>query len=159
MTRVMVVYDSQTGHTEKMAEAVAQGARSSGAEVIVSKAGDADFREMANSDALVVGSPTHFGGMSEPVKSMLVKSLRIWGELDGKVGAAFTSSLYPAGGNETAVLSILHALMIHGMVVVGNSTGSDSYYGGISFGAPSGRSLSNSEELGRRVAEVADRLK
>ena len=158
MARVMGVYDSQTGHTEEMAGAVARGARSVGAEVTVTKAGDVDFRRMAESDAVVIGSPTHFGGMSEHVKSMLVKSLRIWGELDGKVGAAFTSSLYPAGGNETTVLSILHALMIHGMIVVGNSTGSDSYYGGISFGAPSGRSLSNSEELGKRVAEVANRL-
>ncbi len=158
MSRVLVIYDSKTGHTKRMAEAVAEGAKEAGAEIATKAVDEVQLEEMARADALILGSPTHFGGMSEGMKRLIVKSLGIWGQLDGKVGAAFASSLYPAGGNETTVLSIIHALMIHGMVIMGNSTSSDSYYGGISFGSVSENSLSNSRALGKRVAEFASRL-
>jgi len=158
MSRVLVIYDSKTGHTKRMAEAVAEGAKEAGSEIATKAVDEVQLEEMARADALILGSPTHFGGMSEGMKRLIVKSLGIWGQLDGKVGAAFASSLYPAGGNETTVLSIIHALMIHGMVIMGNSTSSDSYYGGISFGSVSENSLSNSRALGKRVAEFASRL-
>jgi NAD(P)H dehydrogenase (quinone) len=158
MSRVLVIYDSKTGHTKRMAEAVAEGAREAGAETATRTVDEVQLEEMAKADALILGSPTHFGGMSEGMKRLIVKSLGVWGQLDGKVGAAFTSSLYPAGGNETTVLSLIHALMIHGMVIMGNSTGSDSYYGGTSFGSVSENSLTNSRALGKRVAEFASRL-
>ena len=158
MPRVLIIYDSKTGHTKRMAEAVAEGAKEAGAEIATKTVDEVQLDEMARADALILGSPTHFGGMSEGMKRLIIKSLGIWGQLDGKVGAAFTSSLYPAGGNETTGLSLVHALMIHGMIIMGNSTSSDSYYGAISFGSVSESSLSNSRALGKRAAALASRL-
>jgi len=69
MTKILIVYHSQTGHTEKMAQAVAQGAKSiEGVEVILKKAADAATDDLLAADGLALGTPENFGYMSGMVK-------------------------------------------------------------------------------------------
>jgi NAD(P)H dehydrogenase (quinone) len=78
------------------------------------------------------------------------------GQLEGKVGAAFSSAANIGGGNETTILAILHSMLIHGMILRGNSKGD--HYGPVSINAPDSRVERQCRELGRRVAELTDQV-
>jgi NAD(P)H dehydrogenase (quinone) len=80
------------------------------------------------------------------------ESVRFHGELEGRVGGAFTSSANPGGGNETTILEILHAMLVHGMVVQGTHSGD--HYGPVAVGAPDERALKGCKALGRRMARL-----
>ncbi len=158
MAKVLVIYDSKTGNTEKMAKEVSEGARSAGAEVTLKRVDDASVSELPEFDAIVVGSPTYFGTMSGKLKKFLDESVKVRRKLEGKVGAAFTSSGSPFGGNETTLISIILALMIHGMIIVGDPIKSGGHYGVCSVGAPEDDDLKNCRALGERVANLAKKL-
>jgi multimeric flavodoxin WrbA len=69
MAKILIVYHSQTGNTAKMAQAVAEGARSiEGAEVVLKKAQDAVLEDLLTADGLAVGTPENFGYMSGMIK-------------------------------------------------------------------------------------------
>jgi len=158
LARVLVVYDSKTGHTEKMAIAVAEGTRQvSEVEVVVKKAGETKIEDLSSADGIIMGSPTYYGQMSTKLKALIDKSVKIHGELEGKVGAAFTSSGGTASGAETTLLSILEAMLVHGMIVQGNPRGK--HYGVAVVGAPSEKELKLCRELGKRTAELVIKLK
>lgn len=152
----MIVYHSRTGNTKRMAELIAEGARDEGAEVDVKPVREAKVEELPEYDAIVVGSPTYYGCMAAEVKKFLDDSVRLHGDLEGKVGGAFSSSGGIGGGNETTVMSILQALLIHGMIVQGTSEGD--HYGPVAIGKPDGRSEGLCREYGRRVARLASKL-
>ena len=98
MAKVLVVYTSGTGNTEKMALAVVDGAKQiSGIEVVVKRVDQTSLEDLSSVDGIVMGSPTYYGQMSAKLKSLIDKSVKIHGKLEGKVGAAFTSS----GGTAT----------------------------------------------------------
>ncbi len=157
MVKVLVVYDSKTGNTEKMALAVAKGAeQASDVEVTVKKAGQTSLDDLLAADAIVMGSPTYFGQMSAKLKALIDESVKVHKKLAGKVGAAFTNSGGTASGAETTLLSILQAMLIHGMVVSGNAAGR--HYGVAVAGAPKPKDLEHCEELGRKVATLAKKL-
>jgi len=158
MARILVIYDSRTGNTEEMARAVTEGAREAGAEVEVKRASEARPEDLLGIDGLILGSPTHFGSMSDAMKGFIDKSVRVRGKLEGKVGAAFTSSLYFDGGNETTLLSLLQAMLMHGMIVVGDPIAVGGHYGVVAVGKPDERALRACRALGRRVAELARKL-
>ena len=112
MVKILIVYDSKTGHTEKMAFAVAEGVRQvKGTDVVVKKVGETGNEDLLSADGIIVGSPTYYGQMSQKVKKLFDKSVKIHGKLEGKVGAAFTSSGGIASGAETTILSILCAML------------------------------------------------
>ena len=93
MTSVLIVYDSATGNTEKMASAVATGAKKAkGVEVVVLKVDKAKMEDLVKADAIILGSPTYYGNMTGRLKSFIDKTNSIHGKLKGKVGGAFTSS-------------------------------------------------------------------
>ncbi|AWK85836.1 NAD(P)H:quinone oxidoreductase [Azospirillum thermophilum] len=141
MAKVLVLYYSSYGHIETMAHAIAEGARSAGAEVDVKRvpetvpeaiARNAHFKldqsapvatvaELEQYDAIVVGTGTRFGRMSSQMAAFLDQAGGLWarGALNGKVGAAFTSSASQHGGNETTLFSIITNLLHFGMVIVG----------------------------------------
>jgi NAD(P)H dehydrogenase (quinone) len=81
MPKVLVIYDSRTGNTEEMARAVADGAREVRAEAEVKKALDTSLGDLERADAIILGSPTHFGTMSENMKRLINDSVRIRGRL------------------------------------------------------------------------------
>jgi NAD(P)H dehydrogenase (quinone) len=158
MVRVLIVYDSTTGNTEKMAHAVAEGAKQvQGVEVVVKKVDETEFEDLLNADGIIVGSPTYYGLMSGKVKTLFDKTVDIHGKLAGKVGAAFTSSGGTASGAETTLLSILKAMLVHGMIVQGRHD--NKHYGAAAVGCPKGEEITMCERLGKRTAELVLRVR
>jgi len=158
MVKVLVVYDSKTGNTEKMAFAVAEGAKQIGTiEVVVKKVEQTSLDDLLNADGIIMGSPTYYGQMSAKLKALIDESVKIHGKLEGKVGAAFTSSGGTATGAETTLLSILNAMLIHGMIVQGRAN--EKHYGAAAAGAPNQKDLEQCRTLGKRVASLATKLK
>ncbi len=144
--KVQVVFYSMYGHIYKMAEAVAEGARSvEGAEVSIyqvpelipdtalertgAKAARAAFEhipiakpeQLAEADAIVFGTPTRFGNMAAQMRNFLDQTGKLWmtGALIGKAGSVFCSTATQHGGQESTILSFHTTLLHHGMVVVG----------------------------------------
>ncbi len=144
--KVLVVYYSMYGHVHRMAEAVAEGAKSvAGAEValrrvpetlspdVLAKMGAVDSQkamekvpvctveELAEADAIIFGTPTRFGNMCGQMRQFLDATGGLWsqGALIGKVGSVFASSATQHGGQESTILSFIITLLHHGLVVVG----------------------------------------
>lgn len=158
MSKILVLYDSGSGNTEKMAHAVAEGVKNvEGVSVKVLKVDDAGLSDLKEADGVIVGSPTYYGQMSGKLKSFFDKSVEIHGKLSGKVGAAFTSSGGTASGAETTLLSILEALLIHGMIVQGRAD--DKHYGAAAVKTPNESEIKLCRELGERVAKLVIRIK
>ena len=197
MTKVLVLYYSSYGHIETMAEAVAEGAREAGAAVDIrrvpelvpeevarksgfkldQKAPVATVDELANYDAVVVGTGTRFGRMTSQMANFWDQTGGLWakGALVGKVGAAFASTATQHGGQETTLFSIITNLLHHGMVVAGlpysfqGQMRVDEVVGGSPYGPttiaagdgsrqPSATELDGARFLGRHVAGIAGKL-
>ncbi|WP_375288597.1 NAD(P)H:quinone oxidoreductase [Sphingomonas sp.] len=198
MTKVLVLYYSSYGHVEQMADAVAEGARAAGAEVDIRRVAEtapeavvkgAGFKTdtahpviespevLAGYDAIVVGAPTRFGRMPSQMAAFWDTAGGLWarGALNGKVGAAFTSTASQHGGQETTLFSTLTNLLHFGMTIVGldygfaGQMGVDKVRGGAPYGAttiahsdgsrqPDADELEGARYLGRRVATTAAKL-
>ncbi len=195
--KILVLYYSTYGHIETMAEAVAEGARSAGAQVDIrrvpetvpqeiaaanhfkldQKAPVATVAELADYDAIIIGTGTRFGRMSSQMAAFLDGAGGLWakGALVGKVGAAFTSTATQHGGQETTLFSIITNLLHFGMVVVGlpysfaGQMGVDEIKGGAPYGAttiadgdgsrqPSATDIAGAKFQGKHVAEITARL-
>jgi len=153
MPKILIVYYSRTGNTRKMAGYVAEGVKKEKAEPVVKRVQDASPADLLRADGVVIGSPTYYGGPAAPIRDLIDRSVKYHGRMEGKVGGAFTSAGGIAGGNETTLLSILTAMLVHGMVIQGNS--SDDHYGPVAILAPDRRAKANCIALGRRVARLA----
>jgi NAD(P)H dehydrogenase (quinone) len=157
MIKVLVVYDSRTGNTERMATAVADGARQvRGTKVVLTSVDNAKMPNLIESDAIILGTPTYYGNMSGKMKSFIDRTNSIHGKLRGKVGGAFTSSGDTACGAETALLSMLEAMLIHGMIIQGRND--NKHYGPTAVEAPKKNEIESCKELGKRVASLAAAL-
>ena len=141
MSKVLVLYYSSYGHIETMAQAIAEGARSTGAVVDVKRVPEtvpleiaksahfkveqtapvAEVAQLADYDAIIVGAPTRFGRMPSQMAAFLDQAGGLWarGALNGKVGGAFTSTATQHGGQEVTLFSIITNLMHFGMTIVG----------------------------------------
>ena len=197
MTKVLVLYYSSYGHIETMAGAVAEGAREAGAHVTVkrvpelvpeavAKAGHfkldqaapiATPEELADYDAIIIGTGTRFGNMTAQMKNFLDQTGGLWmkGALVGKVGSVFTSSATQHGGQESTILSTHTVLLHQGMVIVGlpyafqGQMGVKEVMGNSPYGAstitdgdgsrmPSAIELEGARYQGRHVAGIAAKL-
>ena len=198
MTKVLVLYYSAYGHIETMAEAIAAGARNAGAHVDIRRVPElvsaevaktahykldqvapiATIDELAHYDAIIVGVGTRFGRIASQMASFLDQAGGLWasGALNGKVGAAFTSSASQHGGNETTLFSIITNLLHFGMVIVGlpyshaGQMTMDEITGGSPYGAttiaggdgsrmPTANELAGARHQGELVASTAMKLK
>jgi NAD(P)H dehydrogenase (quinone) len=163
--RVLLVFDSRGGLTEQLAESIADGVRSvPGAELRYRRLDEARVEELREADALILGSP-NWSGMTGKLKEWMDYSGDLWetGELEGKVGAAFTAGWSRSAGTEATLLQLLHLLLAHGMIIVGlpwseRMRRSGSYYGATAHGEVTDDDREQARALGRRVAEVAVRL-
>jgi NAD(P)H dehydrogenase (quinone) len=139
--KILVLYYSSYGHVETMARAVAEGAASTGAEVMVKRVHElmpdevakaafvkldqeapfADPNELGDYDAIILGSPTRFGNMAAQMRNFLDQTGPLWGRgaLVGKIGSAFTSTASQHGGQEMTLTSIHTTMLHHGMIIVG----------------------------------------
>jgi len=197
MSKVLVLYYSSYGHIETLATAIAEGAREAGATVDIKRVPDlvpeeiarkahfkvdqaapvAKIDDLANYDAIVIGTGTRFGRLSSQMANFLDQAGPLWmrGALHGKVGGAFTSTATQHGGQETTLFSIITNLLHFGMVVVGLDYGHagqmtlDEVTGGSPYGAttisggdgsrmPSANELVGARYQGRKIAETANKL-
>lgn len=156
MAKTLIVYFSRSGHTKKMAESIAEGIIKENVEVDIRNVKDVAAAELPVFDAIVVGSPTYYGSMAADIKRLFDESVRFHGKLDGKIGAAFTSSAHIGGGNETTILDILNAMLIHGMIVQGDWQGD--HYGPVSIGSPDERAIKECRRAGGRIAKLVKKL-
>ncbi len=157
LPKVLIIYDSKTGNTEKAAFKIAEGVKSvEGVKCEVKRVDDVDVQELVKADGIIIGSPTYYGCMSWKIKQLLDYSVEVHGDLEGKVGAAFTSSGGTASGAETTILSILKTLLIHGMIIQGNPF--NQHYGVAVVGAPDEKEERLCREFGARVGRLVARL-
>src|SRR5260370_6917158 len=141
MTKVLVLYYSAYGHIEKMANAVAEGAREAGASVDIKRVPElvppevakasyykldqaapvAKIEELTNYDAIIVGTGTRFGRMSSQMANFLDQAGGLWmkGALHGKVGGAFSSPTTHHGVQQTTLFSIITNLLHFDMTIIG----------------------------------------
>ena len=157
MSKILVIYYSQTGNTERMAESVAEGVKKEGVEVEAKSVETVKPDELLKFDGIIIGSPTYYGSMAAAIKKLLDDSVKFHGKLDGKIGAAFSSSANIGGGNETTILNILNALLIHGMIIQGDPSGD--HYGAVAIGAPDSRAKRQCERMGSRIAKLVQVIK
>lgn len=167
--RVLVVYHSETGNTEKMARGVAEGvAAVPDAVAVVRSVEDATPEDLAGADAVALGSPTYWGNVSGTMKTFIDGWLSAGVDLEGKVGGAFATGGGMSGGKEWVVMSLVRALLGAGMIVVGPVY----RIGGVTVGnaGPTAATmapyegvgedeLGEARALGKRLAEVAARLR
>ena len=197
MTKVLVLYYSAYGHIEAMANAVAEGARETGATVDIKRVPElvpdavakaahykldqaapiAKIDDLADYDAIIVGTGTRFGRMSSQMANFLDQAGGLWakGALNGKVGGAFSSSATQHGGQETTLFSIITNLLHFGLTIVGlnygfaGQMGVKEVTGGSPYGAttitdgdgsrlPSANELAGARYQGKAIAEVAKKL-
>jgi len=137
MASVLVLYYSRTGNTQKMAKIIAEELKVKGQDATLKAIDDVNVDELEAADGVIIGSPTYYGTMAAQIKTLLDETVKIHGKLDGKVGGAFSSAANIAGGNETTILDIINALLIHGFIIQGDPKGS--HYGPVSIGAPDDR--------------------
>lgn len=156
MSKILIIYYSRTGNVRKMADTIGEGIREEGVEVLIKEVKDTRVEELLEYDGIIIGSPTYYGLPAAEIKRFLDDSVRFHGKLEGKVGGAFASSGGIAGGNETTILAILEALLIHGMIIQGNPGGD--HYGPVSINTPDERSLRECREYGRRIARLIKKL-
>ena len=156
MAKILICYYSRSGNTKKMAYLIQKGAMEEDVEVDTKEVKEVKPEDLKRYDGIVIGSPTYYGGPASQIKDLLDRSVKYHGELQDKVGGAFTSSANIGGGNETTVLSILQSLLIHGMVVCGDSSGD--HYGPVSIEKPNARAEKVCVRYGRRVAKLTKML-
>src|SRR5258707_6135400 len=197
MAKVVVLYYSAYGHIETMANPVAEGAREAGAQVDIKRVPElvsdeiarksyyrldqpapvATVEDLANYDAIVIGTGTRFGRMASQMATFLDQAGGLWmrGALNGKVGGAFTSTGTQHGGQEMTLFSIITNLLHFGMVIVGldygyvGQTTLDEITGGAPYGAttiaggdgsrqPTANELEGARYQGRKIAETTNKL-
>jgi NAD(P)H dehydrogenase (quinone) len=158
--KVLVLYYSKGGNTRKLAEAIAEGAgQVEGIEVLVRHTREVTKDDFVAADGLIVGSPVYFGLMAAQLKKVLDDFVGVRKKMENKVGAAFATSGDPTGGKETTMMSIIQALLIYGMIIVGDPLSATGHYGTACVGAPDGDTQENGRRLGRRVAELVSKIK
>lgn len=157
MSKVLVIYFSKSGKTQKMAEFIKEGLDSvKGIDVVLKKVQETALDDLLSSDAIIIGSPTYFGVMATEVKDLMDKSIKHYGKLAGKVGGVFTSSDAVAGGNETTLFSIIQGLLIHDMIIPGSQSGN--HYGPVSIGEPDERIHDDCVKYGKVLGELTLKL-
>ncbi len=157
--QVLVLYFSKGGNTRKLAEAVAEGVEQvQGVTCLLRKTDDVTREDFVGSAAVIAGSPVYFGSMAAELKKIFDDFISIRKRMEGKVGAAFATSADPSGGKETTMFSIIQAMLIYGMIIVGDPLSATGHYGVACVGAPDEGATGNGRKLGARVAELAKRL-
>ncbi|MBU1113023.1 MAG: flavodoxin family protein [Candidatus Omnitrophica bacterium] len=154
--KAIVIYYSRSGTTKKMAEVIFEELKNKGLEADLFSVSEINPEALLNYDGIIVGSPTYYGTLAAPIKELFDKTVTFHGRLDGKVGAAFSSAANIAGGNETTVLSILEAMLIHGMIIQGDPRGD--HYGPVAIGSIDKRCQDNCRRLAERFVELLKKV-
>ena len=158
--QILVMYYSKTGNTRKLAEAVAEGVQQvEGVSCLVKPVSEVTKEDFIQSQGIIAGSPVYFGTMASEVKEVFDRCLSTRPTMGDKIGAAFATSADPSGGKETTIMSIIQAMLIYGMIIVGDPLEATGHYGVSCTGAPDEKTLSNARKLGKRVAYLAQKVR
>lgn len=152
MSAILIVYYSRAGNTEKLAKAVADGVREGGGNPTLKKADEVDVNELPEFDGIIAGSPVYYGTMAAELKKFFDESVVVRKKLFNKIGAAFATGAHRTGGKETTLISILQAMLINGMIIVGDPLETGGHYGAAGSDEVG---LKEGKALGKRVAELA----
>jgi len=158
--QVLVMYFSKSGHTRELAEAIAAGVREvEGVKCLLKSTTDVKKEDFLASDGIIAGSPVYFGGMAAELKEIFDRFVVVRKEMGDRIGAAFATSGDQSGGKETTMISIIQALLIYGMIIVGDPLDATGHYGVACTGAPDEKTAGNGRKLGKRVATLVQRLR
>ena len=156
---ILVLYFSKGGNTRKLAEAVAQGVDArDGVQAVLKSCDQVTKEDFLDAAGIIAGSPVYFGSMAAELKQVFDSFVSTRRKMEGKIGAAFTTSGDATGGKETTLMGIIQAMMIYGMVISGDPMAATGHYGVACVGAPDEKTLKNGELLGQRVADLALKL-
>ena len=156
MTQILVLYHSRSGNTKKLAEVIAQGASEvDDTHVMIKSAADVTINDFTESDGVIAGSPVYFGTMAAELKAVFDKFVGVRRQMENKIGAAFATSGDASGGKETTMFSIIQAMLIYGMIVVGDPMEATGHYGTACVGSPGEKTIKYGTDLGKRTAEIA----
>ena len=154
--KVVVIYYSRGGTTKKIAEIIADEISKSDVSCDLFSVSEMEAAQLLEYDGIIVGSPTYYGTLAAQVKELFDKSVAFHGRLDGKLGAAFSSAANLAGGNETTILSILEAMLIHGMIIQGDYRGD--HYGPVAIGTVDKRCEDNCRRGTQRFLKLLKKV-
>lgn len=153
------MYYSRTGNTKKLAEAIAKGVKEvDDVECNLKPVSAVTKDDFVTSDGIIAGSPVYFGTMASELKDKFDKFVDLRQKMGDKIGAAFTTSGDEAGGKETTIMSIIQAMLIYGMIIVGDPLDATGHYGVSCKGAPDKEATINAAKLGNRVATLIKKL-
>ena len=157
--QILVLYFSKGGNTKKLAAKIAQGVEKvQGVGALLRNTGEITKDDFVESAGTIAGSPVYFGTMAAELKKVFDDFIGVRKKMEGKVGAAFATSGDLSGGKETTMMSIIQALLIYGMIIIGDPMSATGHYGVACTGAPDAKAGENAIKLGRRVAEIAAKL-
>ncbi len=158
--QVLIMYYSRTGNTKNLAAEIVKGVREvEGVECVVKPVSEITKHDLLAADAIIAGSPVYFGSMASELKEIFDRFVGIRSKMQDKVGAAFATGGDPSGGKETTLISIIQAMLIYGMIIVGDPLDATGHYGTACVGEPGAETADNAAKLGRRVASLVKKLK
>jgi NAD(P)H dehydrogenase (quinone) len=156
---VLILYFSKSGNTRKFADLVAEGVKSvSGIDAVMKSTQEVTKDDFVNAAGIIAGSPVYFGLMAADLKRVFDEFVGVRKQMENKVGAAFATSGFWAGGNETTIISIIQCMLIYGMIIVGDPMSATGHYGAASVAGPDDKAADTARKLGARVAELCKKL-
>lgn len=157
--QVLVLYYSRGGNTRALAEAVVQGVESvEGVSGLLRSTSEVSKEDFVESGGIIAGSPVYFGVMAAELKKVFDDFVGVRRKMEDKVGAAFATGGDASGGKETTIMSVIQAMLIYGMIIVGDPMSATGHYGVACVGAPDAGIQQNAFKLGARVAELVKKL-
>lgn len=170
--RVLVVYDSLTGHTEQMAKSVVDGVKQvTGVQVQLKKVEEVSKADLESADGIVLGCPTYFGNIPGKMKVAIDDwSWKMKVDFTDKIGGAFSTGGGQAGGKEFVLMSLITFMLSNRMIVSGplyqnektgsiwGEVGASAMTGPLDAGVGPGE-LDSAKRLGERVARLSKKLK
>jgi NAD(P)H dehydrogenase (quinone) len=157
--QVLILYYSRTGNTKELALEIAKGVKMvSDVDMIIKTTDEVSKDDFLNSQGIIAGSPVYFGTMANQLKKIFDDYVVIRRKMENKIGAAFSTSGDPTGGKETTLFSIIHAMLIYGMIIVGDPMEATGHFGVACTGKPDKAARENAALLGKRVAELVRKV-
>lgn len=156
MTKTAIIYYSRSGVTKKMAEIIHAELKNQNIETDIFSIEQIKPEKLLEYSGIIIGSPTYYGTLAGEIKKFLDESCALHGKLNNKLGGAFSSSANLAGGNETTIISILQAMLIHGMIIQGDPLGD--HYGPVAVGKIDKRCQDNCQRFAQRFAALLNKL-
>ena len=158
--KILVLYYSKSGNTKKLANEIVKGVKEiKSVKCIIKSTTDVSKNDFLTADAIIAGSPVYFGTMAAELKQVFDRYVGLRRKMGDKVGAAFSTSGDESGGKETTILSIIQAMLIYGMIIVGDPLDASGHFGVSCVGAPNKETSEDAKKLGKRVALLVKRLK